>query len=51
MVGVLSFLPHFAVGGDKGNPLTVAVRGLCGVVVIGRVVRVCPMLLVGLGVG
>ncbi|CAB0836892.1 hypothetical protein FRC0326_00692 [Corynebacterium diphtheriae] len=24
---------------------------LCGVVVIGRVVRVCPMLLVGLGVG
>lgn len=43
MVGVLSFLPHFAVGGDKGKPPTVAVRGLCGVVVIGAVSHPLPM--------
>lgn len=49
MVGVLSFLPHFAVGGDKGKPPTVAVRSLCGVVVIGAAFRSLPMRGGGLG--
>lgn len=43
MVGGLSFLPHFAVGGDKGKPLAVVVRGLFGAVVIGSVSRSLPM--------
>lgn len=43
MVGDLSFWLHLAVGGDKGKPLTVAVRGLCGAVVIGAVSRPLPM--------
>lgn len=49
MVGGLSFLPHFAVGGDKGKPLAVVVRGLFGAVVIGSVSRLMSMRGVGLG--